>query len=131
MGLYKLRNIDQLVITAVAGPRLTAAPPLQYCPFHNTASHESSTRQWRGTSGTTGSADQHLGEERLRVLQQVKTATEQAMRSMHFSMRAQQVELAAEAIQDGPLTYQELLLCLGAAAARSQLQIQIRPGAWV
>jgi hypothetical protein len=56
-------------------------------------------------------------EERLQVLQQVKLATEQALRStgdgsmerMRLSVRAQQVELAAEAIKGVPLTHQEPL----------------------
>ncbi len=56
-------------------------------------------------------------EEQLHMLQQVKIATEQALRRtadgsidrMRLSVRAQQVELAAEAIKDVPLTYQQLL----------------------
>ena len=56
-------------------------------------------------------------EEQLHMLQQVKIATDQALRRtadgsmdrMRLSVRAQQVELAAEAIKDVPLTYQQLL----------------------
>ena len=56
-------------------------------------------------------------EEQLHMLQQVKIATEQALRRtadgsmdrMRLSVRAQQVELAAEAVKDVPLTHQELL----------------------
>jgi hypothetical protein len=56
-------------------------------------------------------------EEQLQMLQQVKVATEQALQRvadgsmdrMRLSVRAQQVNLAADAIKGVPLTFQELL----------------------